>query len=229
MTGNYNVAGSYNPLMNHTAPPSRSLPTLIVLIAALAAGLGLWLGNRQITEPPLLLTAGVLYPEPREVPDFQLMQANGQPYGKNDWLGHWNVLFFGYTSCPDVCPTTLAAFKQVLAELTKSGISSSFHFDFISVDPERDTPEKLGSYVAFFSPEFRAATGNEDDLNRLTHALGLIYTRTTGPDGAIQVDHSASAVIINPQGELVGLFRPPLTAAPIAADLSTLLKTHSNP
>lgn len=214
--------------MNSTTRTSRSLPTLLVLVAALAAGLGLWVGNRQINQSPLKLTTGALYPEPREVPDFQLLQPNGKSYSKNDWLGHWTLVFFGYTTCPDVCPTTLTTFKHVWGELEQSGVDASFRFDFISIDPERDLPEQLGQYVAYFNPKFRAATGSDEDLGRLTRAMGLVYTRTIGPDGNVQIDHSASAVIINPKGELIGLFRPPLQAQAMAADLKNLAESYSD-
>jgi protein SCO1/2 len=210
--------------MNHASSSARSLPIVLVLIAAFASGLGLWLGSRQFTpETPPPLIAALLYPEPREVPDFQLTQTQGKPYGKDDWRGHWTILFFGYTTCPDVCPTTLAVFKHVWSELTQLHLDQQLRIDFISIDPQRDTPEQLAGYVAYFSPDFRAATGSDDDLNRLTRALGLVYSRTIGSNGEVQIDHSASAAIINPQAELIGLFRPPLTAEPILADLKTLL------
>ena len=83
-------------------------------------------------------------------------------------------------------------------------------------------PAQLGKYVGYFSPDFIAATGSDDELTRLTRALGLIYTRTTAANGNIEVDHSGSAVIIDPQGRLIGLFRPPFTASALTADLATL-------
>ena len=203
-----------------TAPDSR-LPIWLILVAAVAAGAGLWLSQRYFSAPPApALQNAVLYPAPRAVPEFHLDQTNGQPLDLASWRGHWNVIYFGYSSCPDVCPTTLAVFKQAWKQL--GVLKEKFHFDFISVDPQRDTPEQLTKYVAFFSPDFIAATGNDEELTKLTRALGLMYARTTDANGAVQVDHSGSAVIINPQGQLVGMFRPPFTPAQIAADLSAL-------
>jgi len=167
-----------------------------------------------------VLQNAVLYPQPHAVPEFRLSRANGQSQDLASWRGHWNVVYFGYTSCPDVCPTTLAVFKQVWQDL--GALKEKVRFEFISVDPQRDTPEQLGKYVAFFSPDFVAATGSDEELTKLTRALGLIYSRTTDANGVVQVDHSGSAVIVDPQGRLVGMFRPPFAAAAIAADLRTL-------
>ena len=203
-----------------TASDSR-LTIWLILLAAVAAGAGLWLSQHYLAAPaaPALQNA-VLYPAPRAIPEFHLTQANGQPLDRASWSGHWNVVYFGYTNCPDVCPTALAVFKQTWKDL--GVLKEKVHFDFISVDPQRDAPENLAKYVAFFSPDFIAATGSDDELTRLTRGLGLMYARTTDANGTVQVDHSGSAVIVNPQGQLVGMFRPPFTAAALAADLTTL-------
>lgn len=204
-----------------TAAPDSRLPIWLVLFAVVAAGAGWWLSQHYFTAPPApALQNAVLYPQPRGVPEFHLRQANGQALDLASWRGHWNVVYFGYTSCPDVCPTTLAVFKQVWKEL--GAMQEKVRFDFISVDPQRDTPEQLGKYLAFFSPDFVAATGSDEELTQLTRALGLVYSRTSDANGAVQVDHSGSAVIVDPQGRLVGMFRPPFTAAAIVADLATL-------
>ncbi|HXD51169.1 MAG TPA: SCO family protein [Burkholderiales bacterium] len=204
-----------------TAAPDSRLPIWLILCAAVAAGAGLWLSQRYFAAPsaPALQNA-VLYPQPRAIAEFHLAQANGQPLDLASWRGHWNVVYFGYTSCPDVCPTTLAVFKQAWKDL--GVLKEKLRFEFISVDPQRDTPEQLGKYVAFFSPDFVAATGSDEELTKLTRALGLMYSRTTDANGAVQVDHSGSAVIVDPQGRLVGMFRSPFTATAIAADLTTL-------
>jgi len=212
--------------MTLSAPASHRSFVWIILVAALAAGVGLWFGNRQFgqADRPKLANA-VLYPQPRELPDFQLTKSDGQAMTLADWRGHWNVAYIGYASCPDVCPTTLSVFKQVWKGLAERGLRDRMRFNFISVDPQRDKPEVLAKYVAFFSPDFVAATGSDEQLTRLTRALGLLYSRSTGPNGEIQVDHSGSAVIVDPQGRLVGMFRPPFAATDVAADLATLAAT----
>lgn len=209
-----------------TVPRTRGrapLTTLIV-VAAFAAALGLWLGARHFAAPtPPALTAVVLYPAPRPLPDFKLVRADGSPLTNADWNGGYTVVFFGYTSCPDVCPTTLQTFKQAWELLKRKGLADRVRIDFISVDPQRDTPQRLGDYVHYFSPDFVAATGSDAELTKLSRALGLVYAREPDGHGGYTVDHSASAVIIDPQGRELGLFRPPLAAESLAGDLERLL------
>ena len=199
----------------------RANATWLILVAALAVAVGLWLGARLVSTPPVALQAAVMYPTPRAVPEFSLLRSDGQPLTLGDWKGHWTVAFFGFTNCPDVCPTTLATFKQVWAKLPAAA-TAKLRFDFISVDPARDTPELLARYVGYFNKEFTAATGSDEELTKLTRALGLLYARGEPKDGNYSVDHSASAVLIDPDGREVGLFRPPFDATRIAADLGTL-------
>jgi protein SCO1/2 len=212
----------YNHAMSSLLRAGRVSATYLILVAAVAAAVGLWLGSRSFAPPAPKLGAAVLYPAPREVPDFTLQRADGSALTKADWTGRWTVAFFGYTNCPDVCPTTLATFKQVFAKLRADGVADKVRFDFISVDPGRDTPEQLAKYVGYFDKEFVAATGTDEQLTRVTRALGLIYSREPTGNGDYAVDHSASAILIDPGGREVGLFRPPFDASAIAADLETL-------
>ena len=194
----------------------------LILVAALAAAVGLWLGMRVLAPAPgPSLSFVVLYPAPRELPAFQLDRSDGGKLTLEDWKGRWTVVFFGYTNCPDVCPTTLSDFKQVWKRLP-AATKQRMRFDFVSVDPQRDTPAQRARYVGFFDPDFVAASGDDEQLTRITHALGLVYARGEPKDGTYDVDHSASAVLIDPQGRQAGVLRPPFDAAKIAADLTTL-------
>jgi protein SCO1/2 len=208
--------------MTRLRSTGRVSATVLILIGAFAAALGLWFGARMLggPNPPQLRTA-VLYPAPRALPEFHLLRSDNAPLTLADWQGHWTVAFFGYTNCPDVCPTTLATFKQVWKRLDPA-VAKKLRFTFVSVDPIRDTPELLARYVGYFSPDFIAATGSDEQLTLLTRALGLAYSRDKTDNGDYSVDHSASAVIIDPQGRQIGLFRPPFDPADVAADLSTL-------
>lgn len=201
--------------------------SLLIALAAVAAALGLWAGNRWLTHPPGAdlppMRNALLYPQPRQVPEFKLFRADGQPLTPADWRGRWTIVFFGFTHCPDVCPTTMATFKDVWQRLKAQGLADRARFDFISVDPARDTPEILGRYVAFFDPDFVAATGSDEELTRLTRGLGMIYARGPLENGTYTVDHSASAVIVTPEGHVAGLFRPPFVAEAIVADLQALM------
>jgi protein SCO1 len=217
----------YTGRMKNISARGRIGTTSLFVIAAIAVAIGLWAGSRwlSVDTAPRLETA-VMYPARLAIPDFQLQRANSEPFTAADLKGHWTIAFFGFTHCPDVCPTTLAAFKQVWSRLHAAGRTDQAQFAFISVDPERDTPEQLGNYVGYFNKDFIAATGADEQLRRLTRALGLVYAKVPDQSGGYSVDHSASAVIIDPQGRRAGLFRPPFAAEAISADIIALTESQ---
>jgi protein SCO1/2 len=149
------------------------------------------------------------FPELREVADFVLKDQRGQEFLKQDLQGYWNLVFIGYTYCPDVCPTTLASLNQIYPQLSQLDASAPIRVIFISVDPNRDTKERLFEYINYFNHDFLALTGPHAELFPLTRSLGLMYAISEGTDNPnYLVDHSASIVVINPQGKAVGRFKP---------------------
>ncbi len=221
---------AYTGRMNIARSAGRVSANWLIVIAALAAAAGLWFGARLFTTTtpaPLLppLQAGMAFPAPREVPAFELDRADGGKLSQADWRGRWTIVFFGYTHCPDICPTTLASFGQAWKKLDAAA-RERLRFDFISVDPARDNPEQLARYVGHFDKDFVGATGSDEQLTALTRALGIMYAREQGEAGSYTVDHSASVLIIDPAGREVGLLRPPFDASQIAADLQTLARSQ---
>lgn len=206
----------------------RRLPWIIVALAAVAGIAGFWFGQRLYTDEPAgmrQLQSALLYPQAREIPPFELQLSDGSILKNADWRGQWRLLFFGFSHCPDVCPTTLTTVKAALAKVRETRSQADIAVSFVSVDPERDLPGPLGRYVAFFDPTYEAATGTQEQLLGLTRALGVVYMKTPTGAGALDytIDHSASILIIDPQGRLAGLIRPPHSASAIAADLVQLL------
>ncbi len=124
----------------------RHAPVAIAILAAAAVGVGFALHERT-TEPPAL-RAGTALPEPRALADFSLADQNGQPFSREDLRGRWTLLFTGFTNCPDVCPLTIAT----MADLRRRLARDDLQFLFVSVDPERDTPEVIRRYLAHFDP-----------------------------------------------------------------------------
>ena len=212
--------------MNTRHNSGRTFPTALILVVAFATGLGLWLLSQQFGTADIGTKAITRYPAPRAVVEFQLTRSDSRALTAADLKGHWNLFFFGFTNCPDICPITLGVLKQVRAQLVQAGAGDQVHIHFVSVDPQRDQLEVLGRYVAYYDPGFIAATGSDEELNRLTRSLGVMYTREPAKDGQYNVDHSASIVVVDPQARLVGLFRPPLDAAAISADLLTLVRSR---
>ena len=168
-----------------------------------------------------LKTNGVfLFENPRSFKDFNLVDYNKQPFTADNLLNKWSLLFFGFTYCPDICPTSLAILSRFYAEQKSAGIADDLQVIMVSVDPGRDTPEKLYDYVRFFNPGFIGVTGEFLDLHRFATQLNIPFSKLPGGGESYTVEHSGNVVIINPQGHYVGFFRAPL-------ELSKLNLTYS--
>lgn len=196
--------------------------TVLVTVAAVALVIGVTV-NKIMRPAPLnqaqLAQAGVfLFDAPRQIPDIQLTSAEGQDWGKTDLQGQWNLLFFGYTFCPDICPTTMAELRQLTHALPEED-REQLQVTMVSVDPNRDTPEQMSSYLQFFDAGFAGATGDPAQLAKLAQALSIAYIEPDTSEANYLVDHSGQIVIVDPQSRYVGFIRPPLRPA----ELSQLL------
>ena len=194
---------------------------LVALISAVTGAL-VWKATEQrgSGDQPALL----VLPEPRDIPAFQLVDQDGRPWGAEQLSGNWSLLFFGFTHCPDICPGTLFDLQQLQEQLEESQPNLRHQVVFVPVDPERDTPERLKEYVHYFSPEFTGVTGSHDELLPLTRKLGIAYRIADHDDGAAgyNVDHSASVLLMDPEGRLHGVFPAPHDVARMAAELERL-------
>ncbi|SHI02944.1 SCO family protein [Ferrimonas marina] len=177
---------------------------------ALAAGVGLSL-NGQADERPLV--SALWYEQARPLPEVELKDHSGGVFTNKQFKGRWTLMFLGYTSCPDVCPTTMADLARAYPKLQVHLTKSPLQVVLMSVDPGRDSQQKLADYVGFFNPEFYAITGEHSQLYKLSQSLGLMYVLVDNPnpDGTGEdylVDHSADIVLINPEGAVEAVFRP---------------------
>jgi protein SCO1 len=201
---------------------------LLLVVAVAALGLGAWTaaklqGPSDASQPTL--TSGILLTAPRPVGDFALTDQDGQPFTRRRLDGHWTLLFAGFTHCPDVCPTTLGVMKAVAERLPQD---APLEMVFLSVDPERDTPEQLKRYVRYFSPTLVGATGGADQLQALCANLGLAYMKVPGAKASgYTMDHSAALVLLDRQGRVAAYFQPPHRAETLAADLGRVLAAPS--
>lgn len=202
---------------------------LFVLAAALAAGLGLMAAQRVWTRPqaPAPMPAEALktvrlFPAARALPDYRLTLSDGSALTPATLRGHWTVVFLGFTHCPDVCPTTLTELKQAQDTWTDLPAAIRPRVLFVSVDPERDTPKIIGDYAHYFHADTLAATVAEPGLQQFAQALGLVYMKVPTEGSDYTMDHSATLIVLDPQGRQAGLIRPPLQPADIAADLRLL-------
>jgi len=202
----------------------KTLQTLLLAVSLglVSAGAG-WLAWNTLESGSDQTPASLLVlPEPRVIADFRLIDEQQQTFSLDDFKGHWSVLFFGFTHCPDICPNTLYQLKQARQEMLEAGKPSNPpDFYLVSVDPERDTPQKLNEYLAYFDPTFRGLTGDAAQLKALTFQLGVMYhIEDHGADDTeYTVDHSASLLLLNPAGKLHGVFPTPHNVETIVADL----------
>lgn len=205
----------------------RSLPWLILALALIAGVGGFFASKHWFAQPVLSL---LLYPTPKPVPDFVLSRGDGSELRAADWQGSWRLLFFGFANCPDVCPTALATSRTVVEQVARQRPEAPLRVTFVSVDPERDSLEQLASYVAYFDPQFEAATGSQEQLLALTRALGVVYMKVPTGTGPFDytIDHSASILLIDPQGRLAALARPPQDPAALSADLVRLIDARKS-
>jgi protein SCO1/2 len=183
---------------------------------------GAWIARATLTReapPAPALQAGTWLPDPRAIDAPALTDSRGQPFASADLAGHASLLFFGFTHCPDVCPTTLA----LLTQAKRAVRAARFTVYLVSVDPERDTPEALRRYLAGFDPEFIGLTGSPLDIKGFARTLGTAVARVDLPGGNYAMDHSATLYLLDDSGQLRAVFSPPFDATRLAADLDAAI------
>jgi protein SCO1/2 len=190
---------------------------LILGLAALcAASAGFWLARELDSSGPEL-ASGTWLPQARAIADFHLIDDRGQRFSVAQLQGRPSLVYFGFTHCPDVCPTTLVKLAQVKKELTIAGLRVLF----ISVDPQRDTPQVLSQYVHAFDPQFIGLTGDPDAIRKVAANFGVAVARVDLGDGDYTMDHSATIFLLDAHAREVGVFTPPFDVKKIAQDLRT--------
>jgi protein SCO1 len=185
-------------------------------VAVVAALAGFWLA-RELHDASPQLTSGTWFPHPRPVGELSLTDDDGKAFGRGNLEGAPTLVFFGFTHCPDVCPTTLAR----LAQITKAAQVPNLRVLLISVDPERDTPETVHQYVRAFDSKFIGATGTTQTIPQVAKEFGVAVERVALPGGDYTVDHSATVFLLNDRAQIVAVFTPPFDNDKFAADLRT--------
>ena len=248
-------------LLAGTSISKMSIKTkaLIVIAAVTAMSAGFWLSlllqgsNEKIYQDTLEkardkevaearknfspIQGSILSPA-RNIAVPALIKDNGQAFTLDDLTGHWSLLFFGYTHCPDICPTTMG----VVAQARKTASANNHMFPqvfFISVDPERDKQKMLTEYVQYFDEDFIGVTGNEKLIKALTLQMSVVYmivpsgkmpmdnnSAAGSADSAYLIDHSAALLLLNPEGKLVAFFNPPHDPKIILKDFQTVVNLY---
>jgi protein SCO1/2 len=208
--------------MTDPPPPAGSHPGadrfaigLALAMVGVVAIFALLIWRALPAAAPDLGDGAKVMPEPRPIPEFQLSDADGRAFDRSRLLGHWSLLFFGYTYCPDVCPfvmQNLASVAPLLEE--RFDVAHLPQVVFVSVDPQRDDPERLAEYVGFFDESFIGVSGSDEQLEVLTRAVGAFYQRhddetlAKDPESYL-VDHASKLFLVDPMARYLALLEDP--------------------
>ena len=200
---------------------------LLVMVGVMASLTVLRHSDPEELDRESLKEKGIVYYEtPRSFKFLPLVRQDNTPFTEESLQGRWTLMYFGFTFCPDICPATLSQLNNLVTELKTISPESARNLDVImvSVDPGRDTPEKLALYVPYFNEDFMGVTGDPKVLEGLARQLNVAFAivgDTTTDDYLIE--HSAQVVLINPRGDYQGFLRPPLKPKEQAEALGILI------
>lgn len=205
----------------------------LALAAMLALVAGVWvnvvmMGADTETESRASLLPpevdGLVLKDPRQLPVFQLLDTRGELFRETDFVGDWSFLYFGFTYCPDICPTSLVEMAKLKRSLEASHPGLALQFYLVTVDPVRDTPDRMREYVGFFDSSFRGLTGERAEIDKLADAAAVVYQLPADAraGGTYDVGHSSTIVVIDPRGDVRAILTPPLKAAGLARDFSVI-------
>ncbi len=210
---------------------NKGFMALIVIVAIVAAGFGVYSSyEKQYAKNNFskqLETATVL-PHTRSIANFALTDNKDKLYTNQNLQGHWSLLFFGFTNCGHICPTTMAELKKMTNILHKQNIKAP-QIVLISVDPKRDTPQRLNQFVTGYDNSFIGLTGTMTKIDALAKNLNVLYLKfkPKNSDKEYDIDHSGTLLLLNPQGQLAALFSMPHKAKAMAHDF-TLIQKYSS-
>ena len=202
---------------------------LLVGVAVLVIGVGIWVGW---TTPFFGSSAapeavGIVFDDPQKIDTVQLVDHRGEEFDVERLQNRWSLIYFGFTNCPDLCPLTLTQFAKVDEELGTEP-TPPIQYIFVSVDPDRDTPDQLGAYVEFFLPELIGVTGNSVDLENFASQLAVGFKAHSDKGENYPVDHSNAILLVNPAAEFQAVLTAPHTAERLAADFRAIQKWYLN-
>jgi protein SCO1 len=196
------------------------------LAVAVGVGAGLW--RKAAPAPPPPEIGGYVLPSPKPLGALEVVDDRGAKVTAQNFAGRWSFLYFGYTYCPDVCPLTLVELAEVKKKLAERTPSAAVSVYFVSVDPQRDSPERLHEYVTYFDPDFHGLTGDIEQLTALANAVGAVFFVPPGQDEKTYlVSHSSSIALLEPSGALRAVFTAPHDAERVAGDFAKIYARYA--
>ena len=191
----------------------RTILVVVVFMLVVLAGFIYRIGQPRLMSASEMQANGLyLMDPPRDIGAFSLIDHRGEAFTPERLEDQWTLLFFGFTHCPDICPTTMAFLDDFVASLEGTEVSDT-EVVMVSVDPARDTVAQLATYVPFFNSDFTGVTGEFLELFNFATALNTPFRKVPGQGEDYQVDHRANVVLINPRGHYHGFFKAPLDLA----------------
>lgn len=202
--------------------------TVVTLLAIVGMSLGIFVSQYMHRSPIVDRTQfhGTWLDKPRSVSEFNLTGTNQAPFNNASLLHHWTMVFFGFTSCPSICPTTMAELGKMARLLEGRGVKPLPQVVLISLDPEHDSLDRLKQYVTAFNPRFIAARGaNEEAIKTLTQEMGIAVTKVSSSANSEQytIDHTGTIMLFNPEGKLCAFFTMPHEAKQLAEDYQLVI------
>ncbi len=210
----------------------------IFLIAAI---LVLALPGCEKGQEPGKLESATTMPDGKKLSDFKLTQFGRGEFTLDSIRGNWSFFFFGYTRCPDVCPTELFVLADMMSKIEQSpdALEAVPQVVFVSVDPQQDKPESLQNYASYYHPSFKGVTGDQQEIDKLTSEIGIFYERVyhlngqilimaegdeipEGLENSYLINHSATIVLINPDGDMHAIFSAPHDPEVMIRDLAVI-------
>lgn len=207
---------------------TRTQKTVFIIAALIVVIMGLVLNNvlnaKRSPSATELIDAGIiLLPQSRTVAGVTMTNQDGQPVQLDQLKGKWSLLFFGYTYCPDICPTTLQQLGQVKSQLPAAALNR-MQVILVTVDPARDTPNRLKEYLAYFDKDFLGVAGTIEDTQELANALSIPFIPADTSKPGYTVDHSGNLAIVGPDGRQRGFIRAPFDSKKLVTRLPGLVQ-----
>ena len=216
------------PNQNKSNEQSRAVrKTVAIILLCIAIILILFVHrlsmDRILSPKEMVANGAVIFSTPRELSEFSLLNQHNVSVNSEILKNKWSFVFFGFTYCPDICPATLSILSEFSKSLVKTNYFDDTNFIFVSLDPARDDPASMKSYVEYFNPNFTGLTGEFLDLHRFSKQLNVAFQKvvTNQESGSYTIDHSGHIALINPNGHFQGYYKPPF-------DLNRFLMTYKS-
>jgi protein SCO1/2 len=202
---------------------------LFLAVGAISVLFGLWTfyNTHDHNQRQFKLANGYLLPNPQALQPFKLTTDTGQSFNLQSMKGRWSFVFFGFSHCQKICPATLARLSKMDETLKQAGANPMPQVVFVSIDPDRDTAQRLHRYLKSFNERFVGLTGEQQKIKQFIKQFNVLYTKVQQANGEYTLDHSGTLMLVDPQGKLAAMFRQPLDPQALAGDYMRIIQHYT--